>query len=253
LSRNKNLSPEQDVQKDVLDIEVGKHRLKIAALESELRGLESLLQLVSGVSCGLQIDRFEFDFPHPENFPLESLRPPETEQMSFRTAVSQSRMGLERSEAFPDLKLGPSFQWEKDRGGQVERYGIALTMELPFLSRNEGGKAAARAAVEANKKRLNYLKLKNKSLIYSKLNTYKQLLSSLEETPSRQELLKKHHRIEKYFTRGLISVSTMLEGHDQLLNLIEERDGNELQALKNLLQLKQAQGQLRETLKNWSQ
>lgn len=253
LRKTKRLSPEQETQEDILDIEVGKHRLEIAALQSELRHVENLLKYYAGEDCRLKLETIQIKFPEPQTFQSSRLELPEAKQIAMKAEVSQSQLDLERSRAVPDLKVGPSVQWEEERGQRIERYGIAMTMDLPILNRNQGGRAMAQAQWDAKQMEHRYFQAKNEVLLDAKLNNYQQLLNSLKESPSRQELLRKHHRIERYFTRGLISISTMLEGHDQLLGLIEDRDQNEMLALRTLFELQQAKGQLQEALNQWSQ
>ena len=55
------------------------------------------------------------------------------------------------------------------------------------------------------------------------------------------------------FLRGLISISTMVEGHDALLSLIEDYDQTTLELLNNFLKLKQYDESLGSMTHVWSE
>ncbi len=252
LKENKSLSPEQMVQADILDIEVGKHRLKISELKSELKEVINLLQYSIGEPCSFQIEELKLE-PEPlEEIAKNDLQLPRNKELEMDVKLSKSLLNLEDSLAYPDLMFGPNIQWVEMQGQKFERFGLSLTMELPILNRNKGGRAAAQSTLNANETLLKIFQSKNQALIDAKLNAYREVTNALKEIPPRAELVKKHHRIESFFVRGLISVSTMLEGHDQLLSLIDEIDRNEILATRYLLELKQAEGSLRDYLKKWS-
>lgn len=56
----------------------------------------------------------------------------------------QSALQGELAARFPDLQLGPGFEW--DQGS--EKWGISASVPLPFLDRNQGPIAEARARIE---------------------------------------------------------------------------------------------------------
>jgi outer membrane protein TolC len=57
-------------------------------------------------------------------------------------AASEAALKLELARQYPDVRLGPTYQFDQ---GQNE-WGVALTVDLPLLNRNEGPIAEAAAA-----------------------------------------------------------------------------------------------------------
>lgn len=244
LRRNKSLSPEQRVQEDILDMEVSKHRIRISNLTSELSHLEKILKLYSGGKCQLKLAHEEFQLEDPKSLKLDGAKTPEFKELELKTSLLASKVNFERSLSYPDLKIGPSFQMEEEMGHKVDRFGVALTMDLPVLSWNRGGREKALREHEVIKDRVSFMEKENELVLRSLFETYKTTFETLKFIPKTSELLEKHHRIERLFVRGLISISTMLDGHDELLDLIELRDQHELLALESLLKLKQANDNL---------
>lgn len=248
--RGRKLSPEQTIQLDMINLEVGKHRLRMGELEAEKHGLLAFFSYALQTQCDfkvsdLRIPLTKFDSDTKYELPASTI-------IKLESDIYKTDVDHEGSMSYPDIKIGPSFQWEESRGNKIERYGLALSFELPVLNLNGGGKAIAGARFQQSLKELEYVEDKNKKSIKAKLDRYNELITALNESPSSRELKEKHHRIENYFARGLLSISTMLDGHDQVLSAIEERDRSERLALAQFLELKRAEGKLEESLKNWS-
>ena len=247
LRKNKQLSPEQQIQEDIVDMEVSKHRIRISKLNSEFSYLNRLLQFYSGRNCKISIKDDGYHFPDPKSIRVDSAKTPEFKELEWESKLTGQKLSLAKSDSYPDLKIGPSMQLERGMGQDVDRFGISLTMELPILNRNQGGRAVARQELSLAEARLKYNKIENDIEIHALRETYRNNL-----VPKKADLLKKHHRIESFFLRGLISISTMVDGHDELLNLMEERDKHELLALETFLRINQSKNNLNAALADWS-
>lgn len=251
LRRSQELSPEQQIQEDIVDMEVSKHRIRISKLTSEFLYLNKLLKFYTGKNCKINIQDNGYELPDPKSIDVGSAKAPELKELEWESKLTGEKLSLAKSESYPDLKIGPSFQLERGRGQDVNRFGISLTMELPILNRNQGGRAMARQEKSLSDMRLQFMKTENEIKIQSLLDTYQTAYETLNLVPNKKELLKKHHRIEELYLRGLVSISTMIEGHDELLNLMEERDKHELLALETYLKINQAKDNLMSTLDIW--
>ena len=253
LRKNKQLSPEQQVQEDIVDMEVSKHRIRISKLHSEFAYLNRLLQFYSGQDCKISIKDDGLNFPKPKSINVDAAKTPAFRELEWESKLTGQKLSLAKSDSYPDIKIGPSMQLERGMGQDVDRFGVSLTMELPILNRNQGGRALARKRQSLAEARVKFNRTENDIEIQALLETYKTAFETLNLVPRKAELLKKHHRIEKFFLRGLISISTMVDGHDELLNLMEERDKHELLALETFLKINQARNELDSALMVWGQ
>jgi len=252
LRKNRKLSPEQQIQEDMVDMEVSKHRIIISKLTSEFSYLEKILKFYVGQECKLSLVDNGFSFPKPDTIGLASGKTPEFEELEWQSKLNTQKLSLAQSKSYPNLKIGPSMQLERGMGQDVDRFGISLTLDLPVLNRNKGGKNLAKLDEALTKSLLSYMRTENDIKIQSLFDTYKTTFETLTLVPKKSELLKKHHKIERFFLRGLISIPTMIDGHDELLSLIEERDEHELLALKTYLKINQAKNDLESALDVWS-
>ena len=251
LRKNKQLSPEQQIQEDIVDMEVSKHRIRISKLHSEFAYLNRILQFYSGQACKISFKDDGINFPEPKSITVDAAKTPEFKELEWESKLTGQKLSLAKSDSYPDLKIGPSMQLERGMGQDIDRFGVSLTMELPLLNRNQGGRALARQQHSLAEARLKLNKTENDIEIQALVDTYMTAIETLKLVPKKTELLRKHHRVEKFFLRGLISISTMVDGHDELLNLMEERDKHELLALETYLKISQAKNELDSAVVVW--
>lgn len=249
LSRNKQLSPEQRIQLDIVDMEVSKHRLRISDLENEFNQISTHLVFYVGQSCTIDIEAKEQEMPTPSSLNINQAQSPELRELEWQSKALTKSVSEEDAKAYPDLKIGPSFQIEDQGVQSVNRFGLSLKVDLPFLNRNQGGRALAKNRQKLSQTQLSFKQKENNVYLQSLMASYKTIYDTLKKVPKKQELLEKHHRIEQLFLRGLISIPTMIDGHDQLLTLMEQRDAQESQGLDSFLKISQAQGNLNKVLK----
>lgn len=248
LKKNRQLSPEQRIQLDIVDMEVSKHRLKISDLRVEKAKLNNLISFYTGTDCQIRLSHKASPLEDPKEMDFSQAKTNELREMEFETRWTQQKVSFEQSRVYPDLKIGPSFQIEDERGQRVERLGLSLKMDLPIINWNRGGRQRARNEQRLLEAKLGFKKRENQVVVENLFSTYKTIFSTLSKIPNKDELLEKHHRIEKLFLRGLISIPSMIDGHDQLLSLMEDRDHHELLAQESYLKLHQFTGRLFEVL-----
>ena len=251
LRKNKKLSPEQQIQEDIVDMEVSKHRIRISNLVSEHSYLTRLLQFYTGKNCRINLKDDGLALPTPSSISTRQAKTPEYRELEWESKLMGQKLSLAKAESYPNIKIGPSMQLERGMGQDIDRFGISLTMDLPILNRNQGGRSIAKQNESLFQNRLKFNKTENDINIQALSDTYKTTFETLRLVPSKKDLLKKHHRIEKFFLRGLISISTMVDGHDELLGLIDERDQHELLALETYLKISQSKDDLDPALTNW--
>lgn len=97
-----------------------------------------------------------------------------------RYAASQSALQLEIARQYPDLRIGPGYQW--DQGAEKWSLGIGLT--LPLFNRNQGQIARAKAQRELAAARFIALQARDIARTERALAGYRAALSALDTAQS---------------------------------------------------------------------
>ena len=142
------------------------------------------------------------------------------------------------SDAYPDIKLGPSFRSTKESTNDANNYiGLSLTLPLPVLSTNSGERAFQKQKVQEAELALSLTKQKEEMKRSLLVKQYQQKVQSLKDSPNMKTLMEKHEQIEKQFFKGLVSSSLVIEAHRQLYDLQERQNQSELEALESYGQI----------------
>lgn len=243
------LSPEQEVSLTIFKMALGDHQLKLTQLKSDENAIYEALVSVTQIPrkvIGQNLPMQKSNWPEviAEASTRES---PQLLRSAAELELAQSELDKAQSDAWPDLKIGPSFK-RNEMSGTSENYsGIGLSLSLPIFSLNGGEKAYRRQKVIEAENEFNLAKNKDISLKTVLQEKYRNLLMALKNLPSSAVLNQKHEYVEKQFFKGLISSSLVIEAHRQLFELEERRNSSELSALETYGQLMILSNQMSET------
>lgn len=213
------LSPEQRVEKETLVLATSDYKLKIAQLENEKINLQRHLSFYTGKNCkisesnlpkNIDFNQLEVDVDEIENFA-------KFQTAKKELAFAKTELELEKSNSYPNVSIGPSYEYERVNITTNNLYGVALTMDLPILNTNSGGRAKAAEKVIAASKNLKNIETESRLDLELWVNKYNAFRLALKNITSRNELEKKHQRVEALFKRGIISTAMVIESHRQLI------------------------------------
>lgn len=243
------LAPEQEVSSSVFDLAMDEAKLKKAGLVQEQTSLLQFLTLATGLSEKVILNRLPGGKGNWPKFKLEKnemIVNSELAKANADKAISEANLKLAKSNAWPDFKLGPSFQSQTGIPGQDSAAGINIGLTLPILNRNKGGIEYAKRDYAKNLLSYQLAGKKNHSERIKQIQRYNQALKSLYQIKSTASINANHANLEKYFTDGLISSSLVIETHRQMIELIESRNIQELTALDALWRLYILEGKVLE-------
>lgn len=242
--KRKYLSPEQQVEKETLGIAISDYQLNISKIDSEKVNLNRHLSFFIGKECQIPQEAL------PRKV-LANKKKIGKDKIAYSTlAAAQKRLELaklnykkEKAEAFSNLLIGPRYKFQKENVSSSHTAGIAFTIDLPILNTNEGRKRQAVKGIHSAK--VAYQNAKKESQIDLKVwkTKYNNFIKSLESIVSRDELEKKHHKIEGLFKRGIISTSLVIESHRQLLSFYAGRFEFEIGAVEALWNIYKINGE----------
>ena len=155
-------------------------------------------------------------------------------------AASQSALQLEIARQYPDINLGPGYEY--DQGD--DKWSLGISVSLPVFNQNQGAIAEARARRDEAAARFNALQahvLAEIDLAVTAYGTALQKQSAVEVML--KDMRRQQHRAEAMFKSGEISRSELDERELQLVNA-------ELTRLDAMVEAQQAAGQLEDALQS---
>jgi outer membrane protein, heavy metal efflux system len=243
------LSPEQDVSLNVYSLALEDSKIRKSQLNGEIAALIKFIELRTGSKIELSDELLppkRAQWPDlSSGFPSES-RPPHVRLLESTLKLADSEKVLAQSAAWPDLKIGPDYEWNQSSAGREQSLGIMLTLPLPIWNRNQGGIAVAEAETSSAKLSLDLAKKELEVEKASWLIKYEQGVSAIKDGISPEEMRKRHLKLRAQFTSGLVPSALVIEGNRQILEFTKSKNEQELSTLEAFWNLKRLMGKLEE-------
>lgn len=243
--RRGKLNPEQKVSLTIFRYAVQEEKQKVSQGLADQKALENSLSLLIG-------QKVEFN---KNILPATIQKWPTISDKNFENAAelkianaqaaeAKANLELSQASAWPEFKLGPSYERMPDQNGSQGLLGVAVVMEFPVFDRNQGGKRAAEfsrqiSVIEAEKRAMS-----TSQGFESLLVQYKLITDALITGPTQAELEKGHQDFDTQFNRGLVPYGLIIEAHRQLHETVVTRHVQELRALDLMWRLYQMNGKL---------
>lgn len=240
------LGPEQEVSLSVFQLAQGDYQLRKNELQTEESQLENSIELSIGQP-----------FPHNDSvlpmmkkeWPVIQMQDSEFRGSAIGIAQSemnlaQAKLEMAKSEAWPNLKLGPSAQQTSDGVSSYWQYGFNVSLPLPLYQTNSAGKKVA--ALELSRARQN-MELTRKELSSQKkilIMQYQNAVQSLQQSVSSREIEQRHKKIDQLFERGVVTSSLVIEAHRQMLDFTKNQHNQEVNALEAWMKICALEGKL---------
>lgn len=220
LARRKRLNPEERVSLSTIKLAMNDYKAQLNDLENERDLIQGKLSFL--VSCPklkpiysnlsfLEIDKVKKTDDQSGLIKLENLK----------VEVAKSEFDIEKSKGYSNIAIGPMVEYQTQGNDEFVSGGVAITFDLPLFHTNDGGKLNAL-------KKLNVQKLQSKNKIEllnirreRLLLKYNRSLRLLKKMPKLSELEKKHQKVERLFSRGLVSISMTIESHRQQIDFLQ--------------------------------
>ncbi|MCO4792392.1 MAG: TolC family protein [Bacteriovoracaceae bacterium] len=244
LKKRNSISPQQRVERETLELAKYDYQLKMSKLNSEKIKLSKHLSFFAGTNCDIPKRALPTKINLTEVFNSKKLK--SYSKIDFAKAsleVAQANLNLESSRSYPNLKIGPTLEYEKLNSRNSKTIGIALSFDLPVLNFNSAGKAKAAKEVIVASTQLNSIEKESILDLDSWIITYQRYRDSLVSIATKKELEMKHKRIESLFSRGIISTSLVIESHRQLIEFSNTRFEFEIGAIEALWNIYKMNGQ----------
>lgn len=245
--KRKNLSPEEQVEMESLELVLNHHKLEIDELVYEKAYLKRHLSFFAGKKCSVSFADL------PQTLSLRTGKFTSTKGTGYSKLkaarlgldASKSKLDLEKSFSYPNISIGPTYELEKTTNNKNHSIGLSLTMDIPILSSNSFGKNRASKNIIVATQIYKNIEKEMALDLESWIEKYNRLKKSLKTVTSKKRLDEKHHRIDSLFKRGVISTTLVIEAHRQLMEFIIGRFKFELGAVEALWNIYKLNGTIK--------
>lgn len=236
LKKLPRLSAEQVASLTLFEIALEETKVNESEIFEEERKLEHFFHIATGHS----LEEIRDFLPHtPANWPR--IKPnksenssPEVKKLKSLAHLAGKELEIQKSKAWPDLKIGPSLAIERDGGIENKMIGFNVQMPIPVFQANGGGKAYAHSELLRAQKNISLTIAEENHERFEQLRVYESAVKILSKTMKLNTIEKKHNRIEKLYLRGVVSSSVFLDSLKQKLSYLKSRNSREITALKAL-------------------
>ncbi len=246
LKKLPRLSAEQEASLTLFEMSLEETKINESELFEEERKLEHYFHVATGHS----LEEIQAYLPSsPKKWPsiakeINEQPSPEIKKLNSLASLAMKELEVQKSKAWPDLSIGPSFAIEKEGSQDNKMIGFNIQIPIPIFQTNSGGKAYAQSELTRAQRNIALTLAEESHERFEQLKVYESAVSILNKTMNKRSLEKKHQRIENLHLRGVVSSSVFLDSLKQRLSYIKSRHSRELTALRALWSIHKYDGQI---------
>lgn len=244
--KQKSLSPGESVDQDLIALEISNYSLKISELLTQKSNIERKMNFYLGKDCSLDHVKLpeEGELYAVEKVDLLSLKDSRIDYHNKMIRVKETQLKVESAKAYPNIDIGPMFQNENIAGVNYQRYGVSLNFNLPVLNQNDGRRALKRKELEIAKKNFDIQKMSLDLQLESWKRKYREKIASLRGMVEHHQLNRTHEKIDRLYSRGVISTAQMIDSHRKFIEYFNTRHEFEISAVFSLWNIFRLTGRL---------
>ena len=212
LKKIPRLSAEKEASLILFEMAYEELRINESEVFEEERELEHYFHIATGHSLE-ELERFlpkiEQEWPNI-NIDHKGRSSLEIKKLESLSLLAQNELEVQESNAWPDLKIGPSIAIERDGEVENQMVGLNIHIPLPLFQLNGGGKGYARAELIRAKRNVAFSQAEENHERLEQLKIYESSVQILSKTIRQSVIVKKQKRMEKLYLRGVISSSVFL-------------------------------------------
>jgi len=241
------LSAEQEVSSEIFSLALGQHRLRRSKLISEKEGIKKRLTFILGQDLPVDeayLPAFRKEWPELPDSSNDSFESSTIKLAKSDLKSAEAEWNAARAESWPDLTVGPVFQWDREGASDVYRYGFNLSLPLPLWNLNRSGRAYAEQGKNLAVADLEITRKMERTERAQLLEEYRSVTSIIGSLVNLKDLEKKHSRVERLFEQGLVSTSLYIEAHRQIQEYLATRNEEEHEATDALWKIYAIDGRM---------
>lgn len=244
LSKRASLSPEQEVELGALELALSDMELKSVSLSNERQEIARHIGFYAGFDCAIGIQSLPSQVTFNSLQGVQEVSDGEVALAQLRVEQAQADMELAKANASRNISVGPIVRYEKENFDEIYAVGLSVNFELPFFDRNQGERTSAAKSMIARELELSNIRRESKFDLETWQRRYEQSVQSLKATDKRNLLQQKREKVERFFSRGVISASLVIETYRQLIEFTQSRNDFEISALEAQAQILKLTGKI---------
>ncbi len=225
------MNPEQEISVNIFTMASEEVRLKLQKLKNEKDKILSEFEVIaqgSFIPNSKQLPPIDHKWPELVNSQTQGVLQKEA---ALRVDESDKNVKLETAEVWPNLSIGPRVLTSPGpQGGTF--WGAAVSLNLPILNLNGGGKKKALAQKRSSELRNSLINRRIAVEAKRLKNAYSRSSTSYTKALASNKVQKKHARIHKMIKRGVVSPPLVIELHRQAIEFYEALHQQELEAVR---------------------
>jgi outer membrane protein TolC len=236
--------PEQEITLSLVELAAGDYELKKNHLTTEKSEIIARIRGIWGQDISLKKELLP---PVKERWPeIKSDSAPISFESRKLIAESERAAAEDKvisRESLPEISAGPVAERTTEGPTQYWAYGFNVSMSIPLLSQNGGSRRLAETKSAQARLLAEYAQKKSvldRDILVQK---YKSSVESLKKASSRDELRKKHNKIDSLFRQGLAGGGIVIEAHRQITEFTVAQHEHEMAALDSYIEWKALNGE----------
>ncbi|MES2767856.1 MAG: TolC family protein [Bdellovibrionota bacterium] len=236
--------PEQEITFNLVELATSDYELKKNHLTTERT---EILARIKGIwGAGFDIKK-EYLPPPKEKWPelpkeINIGQSFESRKVMAESDKASAEYNLAVRESWPEVSAGPTVERSTEGPVQYTSSGFNLSISVPILSWNGGGRNLAETKAKQSRLLSEYAHRKAQIEREIVIHKYRSAVESLKKSSAREDVRKKHTRIDSLFRQGLASGGLIIEAHRQITEYTESQHEHEVSAIEAYLDIKALTG-----------
>lgn len=222
LSSRKRLNPEEIVSLSTLKLASNDYKAQLNDLENEKTLLLGKIKFLS--KCGEIVPKYQYlKYQNIALISEDKEKKGLLKLEDFKVDLAMGELEVQKSLGYSNISIGPTFEYQGQGNDEFLSAGVTVSFALPLFQTNDGGKLNALKSLSAQKtlssNRKEMLKIERNNLV----TKFERSLSTLIKMPKLDELEKKHQKVERLFSRGVVSIQMTIESHRQQIDFLKSK------------------------------
>jgi len=222
LSSRDRLNPEETVSLSTLSLASNDYRAQLNDLENEKTLLQGKISFLSNCkNVNPSYEYINFNLVNVSDTKSDKTGLPQIENL--KVELAESELDLQKSLGYSNISIGPTIEYQGQGIDESISAGISISFALPLFHTNSGGKFNALKVTSSQKVASNntkeMLRIERMNLVVK----LKRSLATLSKMPKLKELELKHLKVEKLFSRGVVSIPMTIESHRQQVDFLKSK------------------------------
>ena len=245
LASRSSLTPEETVALSTLQLASSDYTAQLNDLQNEKTILVGRISFLANCE-NLKPTYKSFNFKNLNDKTLNRSKSGLIQLEELKVSLAHKELEVQKSLGYSNISVRPSFEYQTQGKNEFQSLGVSVSFSFPIFHTNDGGKLEALRAMHTQK--LSSTNIKNMLRIQRQrlIEKYQRSLNTLHSIPDLDVLERKHQKVEKLFSRGVVSIQMTIESHRQQIEFLKSRFETENDVLDTLGKISMIDGNLDE-------